>query len=63
MYVADVDQRDRDEYAERLTFAIKTSEDRIRGDTPYYLIHGWDPRSTLEATLSVRNKRTIDRDS
>uniref|UniRef100_A0AAV1U787 Chromo domain-containing protein n=1 Tax=Peronospora matthiolae TaxID=2874970 RepID=A0AAV1U787_9STRA len=53
MYVDEVDQRDWDEYAERLTFAINTAQDRIRGDTPFYLIHGWDPRSTLEATLSV----------
>ena len=31
MYVADVDQRGWDEYAERLTFAISTAQDRIRG--------------------------------
>ena len=62
MYVAEVDQRDWDEYAERLTFAINTAQDRVRGDTPFYLIHGWDPRSTLEATLSVGNTRTRDRD-
>ena len=35
MYVADVDQRYWDEYAERLTFAINTAHDRIRGDTPF----------------------------
>ena len=62
MYVADVDQRDWDEYAERITFAINTAQGRIRGDTPFYLIHGWDPRSTLEATLSVGKTRTRDRD-
>uniref|UniRef100_A0AAV1VNM2 Reverse transcriptase n=1 Tax=Peronospora matthiolae TaxID=2874970 RepID=A0AAV1VNM2_9STRA len=62
MYVAEVDQRDWDEYAERLTFAINTAQDRIRGDTPFYLIHGWDPRSTLEATLPVGNTGTRDRD-
>ncbi|OWY97810.1 reverse transcriptase, partial [Phytophthora megakarya] len=32
MYVRDLDQRDWDEYAERLTFAINTAHDRIRGD-------------------------------
>ncbi|OWZ03123.1 hypothetical protein PHMEG_00025203 [Phytophthora megakarya] len=53
MYVRDLDQKDWDEYAERLTFAINTAHDRIRGDTPHYLEHGWDPRSTLEATLPV----------
>ena len=40
MYVTDVNQQDWDEYAERLTFAINTSYDRVRGDTPFYLIHG-----------------------
>ena len=62
MYVADVDQRDWDEYAERLTFAINTAQDRIRGDTPFYLIHGWDPKSTLEATLPLGNTGVRDRD-
>ena len=62
MYVADVDQRDWDEYAERLTFALNTAQDRIRGDTPFYLIHGWDPKSTLEATLPLGNTGVRDRD-
>jgi hypothetical protein len=44
MYVADVNQQDWDEYAERLTFALNTARDRVRDDTPFYLIHGWDPR-------------------
>ena len=43
MYVADINQQDWDEYAERLTFAINTVQDRIRGDIPFYLIYGWDP--------------------
>jgi hypothetical protein len=37
MYVEDENQRDWDEYAERLTFAVNTAHDRIRGDTPFYL--------------------------
>jgi hypothetical protein len=63
MYVADVDQRDWDEYAERLTFALNTAQDRTRGDTPFYLAHGWDPRSTLEAALPVGTTRRRDRDA
>ena len=51
MNVADMDKNDWDEYAERLTFVINTTQDRVRGDTPLYLIYGWDPRLTLEATL------------
>ncbi|OWY96797.1 LOW QUALITY PROTEIN: reverse transcriptase [Phytophthora megakarya] len=63
MYVRDLDQKDWDEYAERLTFAINTAHDRIRGDTPHYLVHGWDPRSTLESTLPVGCTRRRDRDA
>ncbi|GMG15731.1 unnamed protein product [Phytophthora fragariaefolia] len=62
MYVQDLDQRDWDAYAERLTFAINTAQDRIRGETPFYLVHGWDPRSTLEATIPVGGTRRQDRD-
>ncbi|OWZ07953.1 reverse transcriptase [Phytophthora megakarya] len=53
MYVRDLGQKDWDEYAERLTFAINTAHDRIRGDTPHYLVHAWDPRSSLEPTLPI----------
>ena len=51
MYITDVDQKNSDEYAERLTFALSTSQDRVRGDKPFYLINEWDSRSTLGATL------------
>ncbi|OWZ04773.1 LOW QUALITY PROTEIN: reverse transcriptase [Phytophthora megakarya] len=62
MYVQDLDQRDWDEYAERLIFAINTTRDRIQGETPFYMIHGWDPRSTLEAVIPVGSTRKHDRD-
>uniref|UniRef100_H3H5N5 Integrase catalytic domain-containing protein n=1 Tax=Phytophthora ramorum TaxID=164328 RepID=H3H5N5_PHYRM len=62
MYVADVNQQDWDEYAERLTFAINTAHDRVRGETPFYLVHGWDPRSTLEASLPLGSTRHRDRE-
>ncbi|OWY98881.1 reverse transcriptase [Phytophthora megakarya] len=62
MYVEDLDQRDWDEYAERLTFAINTARDRIRGETSFYMIHGWDPRSTLEAVIPVGSTRKHARD-
>ena len=57
MYVTDTDQKDWDEYPETLTFAINTAQDRVRGDTPFYLIHGWDARSTLEATLPLESTK------
>ena len=40
MYVADVNHKDWDEVAEKLTFAIKTTQDRVRRDAPFYLIDG-----------------------
>ena len=63
VYVMDVDQKDWDEYAERLTFAMNTAQDRVRGNTPFYLIHDWDPRSTSEATLPLGSTKTRDVDS
>ncbi|GMF50617.1 unnamed protein product [Phytophthora fragariaefolia] len=68
MYITDIDQRDWDEYAEPLTFALNTSYDITRDETPFYLVHGWDARSTLEATLAVgdtshRDQKTRTRDS
>ena len=62
MYETGKNQKDWDKYAERLTFAINTAQDRVRGDTPFYLFHGWDPRSTLEATLLLGSTKPRDRD-
>ncbi|OWZ09212.1 reverse transcriptase [Phytophthora megakarya] len=41
-YVAEVDQSDWDEHTESLMFALNTSFDAARLDTPFYLVHGWD---------------------
>ncbi|POM75656.1 LOW QUALITY PROTEIN: Reverse transcriptase [Phytophthora palmivora] len=60
MYVEDIDERDWDKYAERLTFALNTAQDRVRGDTPFFLLHGWDPRSTLEAMIPLGSTRRRD---
>ncbi|KAG3077735.1 hypothetical protein PI124_g20027 [Phytophthora idaei] len=60
MYVADMNQKDWDEYANRLTFALNTAHDRTRGDTPFYLAHGWDARSTLKASLPLGSTRRRD---
>lgn len=51
MYISYVGQQDWDEYAERLTFALNTAQDRARKETPFYLVHGWDAKKTLEATI------------
>ncbi|KAF0725748.1 hypothetical protein Ae201684P_009094 [Aphanomyces euteiches] len=56
LYVADPQQRDWDEYAVRLTFAINTTPSATRGDTPFFLMHGWDPFTTITASLpSTKN--------
>ncbi|CAI5711492.1 unnamed protein product [Peronospora effusa] len=57
IYVAEVGQRDWDENAERLTFALNTAHDIVREETPFYLVHGWDVRTTLETMLPVVNTR------
>ncbi|POM69081.1 Reverse transcriptase [Phytophthora palmivora] len=46
----------------RLAFALNTAQDCARGDTPFYLIHGWDPRSTLEAMIPLGSTRRRDRE-
>lgn len=50
-YVTDPEQRDWDTLAESLMFALNTAYDRIRQETPFYLVHGWDARSTLQAMV------------
>ncbi|OWZ18153.1 reverse transcriptase [Phytophthora megakarya] len=66
---SDLAQRDWDEYtdrwyeyAKRLIFAINTARGRIRGETPFYMIHGWDPRSTLVTVIPVGSTRRHNRD-
>ncbi|KAG3052932.1 hypothetical protein PI124_g23815 [Phytophthora idaei] len=55
VYVEDPLQQDWDELVERLIFAINNSMDTTRKETPFYLVHGWDVRSTLRAmTTSMR---------
>jgi ribonuclease HI len=50
-YVQDEEQRDWDDFAERIVFGLNTAYDRVRGDTPAYLLRGWDPRSTIETMI------------
>ncbi|OWZ00629.1 reverse transcriptase [Phytophthora megakarya] len=50
-YIEQADRSDWHDHAERLMFALNTSFDATRVDTPFYLIHGWDPQSTLKAML------------
>ncbi|KAE9183501.1 hypothetical protein PF005_g22067 [Phytophthora fragariae] len=62
VYAEDPLQQDRDEIVEKLIFAINNSHDSTRKDTPFYLVHGWDARSTLRA-MSSSLKRGVGRQS
>ncbi|POM79062.1 LOW QUALITY PROTEIN: Reverse transcriptase [Phytophthora palmivora] len=53
-YVAEADQSDWDEHAERLMFALNTSFDATRLNTPFYLVHGWDTQGTVSAMLGPK---------
>ncbi|OWZ09341.1 reverse transcriptase [Phytophthora megakarya] len=44
-------QSDWDELAEKLMWALNSSFDFTRLDTPFYLVHGWDAQGTIEAVM------------
>ncbi|OWY90433.1 hypothetical protein PHMEG_00041441 [Phytophthora megakarya] len=60
-YVAEVDLCDWDEHAERLMFALNTSFDAARLDTPIYLVHGWDAQGTISAMLGPKPSTVQER--
>ncbi|KAH9149768.1 hypothetical protein AeRB84_007273 [Aphanomyces euteiches] len=47
------DNLDWDDHAERLVMALNTSVCSTRKETPFFLMHGWDPQTTLTATLPI----------
>ncbi|POM67595.1 LOW QUALITY PROTEIN: Hypothetical protein PHPALM_16374, partial [Phytophthora palmivora] len=56
VYVEDPLQADWDDIAEKMVYAINNSRDSARQETPFYLVHDWDARSTMKAmTESVRH--------
>ncbi|GMF10186.1 unnamed protein product [Phytophthora lilii] len=57
VYAEDPLQQDWDEIAEKLVFAINNSP---RKETPFYLGHGWDARTTLRV-MSSSLKRGLGR--
>ncbi|GMG18507.1 unnamed protein product [Phytophthora fragariaefolia] len=59
-YIAEADQSDWDDHAERLMFALNTSFDATRLDTPFYLVHGWDAQGTLSAMLGPKPSKIHD---
>ncbi|GMF14647.1 unnamed protein product [Phytophthora fragariaefolia] len=53
-YIAEADQSDWDDHAERHMFALNTSFDATRLDTPFYLVHGWGAQGTVSAMLGPK---------
>lgn len=60
-YIAESDQSDWDDHAERLMFALNTSFDATRLDTPFYLMHGWEPQTTISAMLGPKPSTVAER--
>ncbi|OWZ03834.1 LOW QUALITY PROTEIN: reverse transcriptase [Phytophthora megakarya] len=57
-YVAEIDQSDWDDHAERLMFALNVSFDI---GYPFYLVHGWDARNTVSAMLGPKPSSVPER--
>ncbi|KAJ0392065.1 hypothetical protein ATCC90586_003330 [Pythium insidiosum] len=51
-YVESPDQDDWEDAVYRLMFAINTSVDAVRRETPFFLVHGWDAKTTVSAMLA-----------
>ncbi|KAK1940726.1 Retrovirus-related Pol polyprotein from transposon opus [Phytophthora citrophthora] len=60
-YISEADQSDWDDHAERLMFALNTSFDATRLETPFYLVHGWDAHGTVSAMLGPKPSTTQER--
>ncbi|KAJ8535368.1 hypothetical protein ON010_g13370 [Phytophthora cinnamomi] len=60
-YIAEADQSDWDDHAERLTFALNISFDATRLDTPFYLVHSWDAQRTLSAMFGPKPSSVPER--
>ncbi|OWY90702.1 reverse transcriptase, partial [Phytophthora megakarya] len=60
-YGAEMDQSDWDDHAERQMFVLNVSFDATRLDTHFYLVHGWDARSTVPAMLGPKPSSVPER--
>ena len=48
-------QSDWDQNLERVCFSLNSSYDAERKETPFYIMHGWDPKSTMELAIGAPN--------
>ncbi|KAH9163418.1 hypothetical protein LEN26_000518 [Aphanomyces euteiches] len=56
-YPIDAGNLDWDDHAERLVMALNTSVCSTRKETPFFLMHGWDPQTTLTATIPTMSAK------
>jgi hypothetical protein len=60
-YVEEPGQEDWEDLAGRLTFALNTSRDATRRETPFFLLHGWDAKTTMAAMLAPKPSGNSDK--
>ena len=51
LYIEDVDQKDWDQYVPRLELALNNAINLDYKLSSFYLVHGWDARTTLDAMI------------
>ncbi|DAZ97555.1 TPA: hypothetical protein N0F65_005527 [Lagenidium giganteum] len=54
-YVTDAKQQDWDEYVQQLEFALNTSVSLQYKQISFYLVHGWDARTQMEAMIPPKD--------
>ena len=56
LYIEDVEQKDWDLYVPRLELALNNTENLDYKLSSFYLVHGWDARTTLDAMIPPIDK-------
>jgi hypothetical protein len=51
-FITEPAQEDWEDLAKRLMFALNTAVDATRKETPFFLVHGWDAKTTMAAMLA-----------
>lgn len=62
-YMTDPEQKDWDEYVNQLELALNTSVNLQQRQTSYYLVHGWNPRTQLEAAIPPKDGTVKERNA
>ena len=63
MYMEDPGQKDWDEYVPRLELAINTAHNFEFGQSSFYLVHGWNARTQLDAMIPPVNNGNQEREA